>query len=301
MKKSLVSEVLIWFLASVITLLGIGGVSFAFGFKAISYETLISWGIFMISAFLMRNVMGIKGIWKGQTENIFIAWKNRVTSLYTTIRNEMQFKQKKAFCEDANKREKENLIVQTLQKHSIDDYYYDKILKESKKDKNIKTLKQLVNEEKDLNRKQKRVLNKILYNKLKLKPHSVNELNSTFEVKIKKIYDLKDRTKQAKRRDLRTWLFVASIIFLGTSSIIINGSQNLWLAITQGVITLGSLTWNGFNSYVKHIGYMTNEKVSYFQQKFAFGFDACNFNGIKYEDKVVEKVQENETEVQAVS
>ena len=104
MKKQLVSEALIWFLAGVVTLFAIGGVNLSFGLRAISEETFISWGIFMLSAYMIRNVFAIKGTWTGQKDFNYRAWLSKVGQSLKVVRTKLTFTQKRDFCKDATKK-----------------------------------------------------------------------------------------------------------------------------------------------------------------------------------------------------
>jgi hypothetical protein len=152
--------------------------------------------------------------------------------------------------------------------------------------RNKKDIKEWLKKQNELSWRQKRTLRKIVIKGVKVKPHNVNELNTSVESNLVRVYDLKDHTAQAKRKDLLVWLITASVVFLGLSSIIISASQNIIVAIAQSVIMLLSLSWNAFNSYIKHIGYITNEKVQFLQRKDNFLVDACKFNGVSIDTEI---------------
>lgn len=295
MKKQLVSEALIWLLAGVVTLFAIGGVNLSFGLRAISEETFISWGIFMLSAYMIRNVFAIKGTWTGQKDFNYRAWLSKVGQSLKVVRTKLTFTQKRDFCKDATKREQEAKLEHLLLSKKIDIYFYENA------QRNKKDLKEWLKKQTELSKKQKFVLKRIITKGVKVKPHNVNELNTSVETNFTQVYDLKDHTPQAKRRDLLIWLISASIIFLGLSSLIIGASQNILVAVSQSVIMLASLSWNSFNSYIKHIGYITNEKVQFLQRKDNFLVDACKFNGVEIDTEVdVKKLQQEEQESNSV-
>jgi hypothetical protein len=280
MKKQLVSEVVIWLLAGVVTLFAIGGVNLSFGLKAISAETFIAWGIFMLSAYLIRNIFAIKGTWKGQKDLNYRGWLSKVGRSLKEVRKNLTFAQKREFCKDATQKEKEAKLEYLLLNKKIDNYFYENALR------NKKDIKEWLKKQNELSWRQKRTLRKIVIKGVKVKPHNVNELNTSVESNLVRVYDLKDHTAQAKRKDLLVWLITASVVFLGLSSIIISASQNIIVAIAQSVIMLLSLSWNAFNSYIKHIGYITNEKVQFLQRKDNFLVDACKFNGVSIDTEI---------------
>ena len=76
-----------------------------------------------------------------------------------------------------------------------------------------KTLKNGLKNKPNFQKNKKFVLKRIITKGVKVKPHNVNELNTSVETNFTQVYDLKDHTPQAKRRDLLIWLISASIIF----------------------------------------------------------------------------------------
>lgn len=292
-------EVGFWLLIVLIQLFGISAISLGFGFKPISEATLIILGTLLIVNGATRLIVQWNAEDKHKEKSkLFKGWRTRVSRLIKIIKIKLTYQNKELFTIEANEREQKSHIDQKLDNNGIDIYFYNEGKVRVEKYKHIKGKKAgekelekfdvWLKKQDRLSKKQKRILKKILINKIKYKKHTVAELNTFGKKKNAVVYDTKDHTTSAKAKDFATWLVVASIIFLGISSILLDTDQNIWYAVTQSLFMIISVSFNIIMASRNGKKYVDVDKVDYFKELDAYYCDALKYCDIDFEKELKE-------------
>jgi|LGVF01.2.fsa_nt_gb hypothetical protein len=273
--KKLVFDILLVVATVAIFVFVVFGVTVVAGLDPLT-ELMMAVGIIMVAgAGMLKVLYNMKGKMVGVSSEIHTTNKNTLNKNRNLVKTKTTYDQRKVWCKKLTDDEKLNKIHSKLDRRGIDQHFYnsakDLLIKEKDTEIEEETAKEWINNQKDLGKRQKRVLIRLVYRSVKVRPYKIS-LFSTGSV-YSRIYSLSDNIKWIKLGEYVIWGVITSAFSFILPRLLMAFPENKLYAWYVGLTAVAGLAFTALISFYLSYRHETVSRVNVMKKRDAFSTD----------------------------